>query len=58
MIDLDQDGRITQEEFLKAAKEALADEDSATQRSSVEVCRVWESVGGCKRARGGSRRGS
>ncbi len=37
MIDLNQDGKITKDEFLTAAKEAMADESSAVNRNNSEV---------------------
>lgn len=44
MVDLNGDGRITPDEFLSAAKEALEDETSAMRRSSTEVRDVLQRV--------------
>ena len=44
MIDQNGDGKIEYSEFLTAAKEAMEDEASATNRSSVAVREVLQRV--------------
>ena len=44
MIDQNGDGKIEYDEFLSAAKEAMEDENMATNRGSVAVREVLQQV--------------